>query len=484
MRLIGRIFVVVAIAAVIVWGVWSYALGRPDVQFGLFERAAAARHEAAKPAFAPASSLRATVCAASPCVLVEAGGHAFLIGAGDGAVDGLETHGLLAPNLDGVLLTDLSAQSIDDLAAVGDATWRAGRSKPLDIYGPAGVDKVVAGVNAMLQAGASAADSAPLAVAASIIAEEVETPVTTPAKGAPKTDVAAVEQPRSAQLVEQIFSADGVSVSRIVVGGVHAKLGEWAYRVDHGGRSIIVGGCGVRGSDLIAAAQGAKQAWAILPAASKPLLEIESRAALAAGRERTAAFVIAPTQSCLSAEGAAAVVQEAKLSGAMLAPVYPSIGNTPALRAWRESLEQGGVKLALGEPGSTLEPSVTPTAPAAPESRTTPIAAVTPAPVVAPAPAAVATPAAKAPTPVPTPAPSPVATPTPVSIPAPKPAPAVATPPAPKPTPTPASTPAAKAPTPVSTPSPKPRPPRATPSPTPTPTAEPTQSPLQDEAFP
>jgi hypothetical protein len=51
------------------------------------EAAAQARSGAAMPA--PAEAFRATLCEAGRCVLVEAGGLAFLFGAGEGAGDGL-----------------------------------------------------------------------------------------------------------------------------------------------------------------------------------------------------------------------------------------------------------------------------------------------------------------------------------------------------------------------------------------------------------
>ncbi|MCF7643699.1 MBL fold metallo-hydrolase, partial [Acinetobacter johnsonii] len=49
--------------------------------------------------------------------------------------------------IDGVLITHLHSDHIGGLAEVRLQTWVAGRRTPLKVYGPPGIERVVAGFN-------------------------------------------------------------------------------------------------------------------------------------------------------------------------------------------------------------------------------------------------------------------------------------------------------------------------------------------------
>ena len=87
-RLAGRLAILIIAVAAAAWAAWYFLLQRQDVQLDLFERDAKARWSAAAPKPPEANTFRATVCATSPCLLVEAGGLAFLVGAGAGSAEG------------------------------------------------------------------------------------------------------------------------------------------------------------------------------------------------------------------------------------------------------------------------------------------------------------------------------------------------------------------------------------------------------------
>jgi len=326
----------VALAA-IAGGVWFFGAGSKAAQFGLYEQAAKTWSAAGRPSAATAETFRATVCAATPCVLVEAGGLAFVVGAGDGAAAGLARLGLLRPDLDGVVLTDINLVSIGGLADIRHDTWRAGRKTPLPVFGPPGIERVVDGVNSML-------------LASDILeAKTVTGPPLSP-DGAPL----AVGRSQGSEGVAGtvVFDSGVVAIRSFPVA---EQPSSWVYRFDFNNQSLIVAGCGARQGDILAAARGASQANAILPAASEKMLEID-RAAASRARAGVPRELAPPGgQACLSHEDAIAALRDARLSGGLLAPLYPPAVGPAAVRTWRELVTAPpGLSVAAGEAGDSL----------------------------------------------------------------------------------------------------------------------------------
>ncbi len=274
-----------AVVAVVVG--WFALVNRPGAAIDAFESEARSQAAKANPNLAPAEAFRATVCAASPCVMVEAGGLAFVVGAGGGAAEGLAARGLMRADLDAVVLTDLSLQAVEGLPTLAAAVREAGRTDPLVVYASAGALPVVDGANLML-AGAAGAR---LAVGA-----EGE------------------NQGLSGQIV---FDSGVVSIRAFPASG---EIGGRVYRFDFDGRSLVVSGCGATQADVVAAARGTKQVAAVLAAASPQLVAATGPAKV----------------SCLEADEAATAMSQAKLSAGLLAPLYPAADSETAVRAWRE----------------------------------------------------------------------------------------------------------------------------------------------------
>lgn len=80
-----------------------------------------------------------------PCALAVAGGKRVIFGAPAGAARGLSSEDLQL--LDAVLVFSLRARDIEGLDELRNESWRAGRSTPLLVIGPTGIEDVVDALN-------------------------------------------------------------------------------------------------------------------------------------------------------------------------------------------------------------------------------------------------------------------------------------------------------------------------------------------------
>jgi ribonuclease Z len=85
---------------------------------------------------------------AGPCVVVLAGGHLYIVDAGQGAARNVALMGFQMGKVEAVLLTHFHSDHIADLGEIMMQRWVGGSSaKPLDVIGPQGVEGVVEGFN-------------------------------------------------------------------------------------------------------------------------------------------------------------------------------------------------------------------------------------------------------------------------------------------------------------------------------------------------
>ncbi|MEM7458682.1 MAG: hypothetical protein AAF331_04385 [Pseudomonadota bacterium] len=82
---------------------------------------------------------------AIPCTLVVAGGKRILFGAPAGVTHALRSDDLR--QLDAVAIFSLTALDLQGLDEVRNLSWHAGRSEPLPVIGPAGIEDTVAALN-------------------------------------------------------------------------------------------------------------------------------------------------------------------------------------------------------------------------------------------------------------------------------------------------------------------------------------------------
>jgi ribonuclease Z len=84
---------------------------------------------------------------AQACVAVETPEHLYLIDAGSGSAATANLAGIPTAKLRAILLTHFHSDHISDIGDFNLNSWVAGRSAPLQIIGPIGVDRIVEGLN-------------------------------------------------------------------------------------------------------------------------------------------------------------------------------------------------------------------------------------------------------------------------------------------------------------------------------------------------
>jgi ribonuclease Z len=179
---------------------------------------------------------------AGPCISVLAGGHAFIVDAGEGSARNVLLMNFPIGKTEAILLTHFHSDHISDLGEMELQRWAGGSNKtPLDVIGPTGVEQVVAGFNLAfgLDAGYRVAHHGPAVM--------------------PPTGAGAVANPfelsaeYNASVV--VFDEDGVKITAFKVDHrpVEPAVG---YRFDYKGRSLVISGDTVYSESLLEQAQG------------------------------------------------------------------------------------------------------------------------------------------------------------------------------------------------------------------------------------
>ncbi|NVM18635.1 MAG: MBL fold metallo-hydrolase [Candidatus Lokiarchaeota archaeon] len=81
----------------------------------------------------------------APCIAVIAAGEFFLVDVGPGTYRIVDIMRLPVPHLSKILLTHFHSDHIGDLGEANMMSWASGRTKPLEIFGPEGLETVVNG---------------------------------------------------------------------------------------------------------------------------------------------------------------------------------------------------------------------------------------------------------------------------------------------------------------------------------------------------
>ena len=160
-----------------------------------------------------------------PCTMIAAGDRYYLIDAGIDAARNLRLWRIPLEKIAGVLLTHFHSDHIAELGEMRLQTWVAGRKTPLPVYGPPGIERVVAGFNEAyaLDAGYRTAHHG--------------------AKMLPPDAVAMIAKPVAFPWSDRalVLKQDGLKITAIRVHHDPAKPA-YGYRFDYQGRSIVVSG--------------------------------------------------------------------------------------------------------------------------------------------------------------------------------------------------------------------------------------------------
>lgn len=176
---------------------------------------------------------------AGPCIGVIAGKHTFVIDAGSGSIRKLGRMGFPMDRLQAGFLTHLHSDHLDGLGELMLQAWIAGgRNTPLPVYGPPGTDQVVAGF-----------------VEAYSIDRQYRIDHHGPQVARPGGfgGEARILDPASQGVA---WSADGITIRVIAVD--HSPVDNaYAYRIEYGGRSLVISGDTVKSQALTRFAKGA-----------------------------------------------------------------------------------------------------------------------------------------------------------------------------------------------------------------------------------
>lgn len=180
---------------------------------------------------------------AGPCIAVLAGERGFVFDAGSGSIRKLGRMGFPMDRLDAAFLTHLHSDHFDGLGELMLQAWMAGgRGSPLPIYGPEGTERVVAGfVEAYtIDRGFRIAHHG----------EAVARP------GGFGGEARTIRLAGSGRRGTVVYEGDGVTIRALPVD--HAPVDRAvAYRIDYGGRSLVISGDTVRSPQLARFARGA-----------------------------------------------------------------------------------------------------------------------------------------------------------------------------------------------------------------------------------
>ncbi len=233
------VFALVGLIAVLA----AIALNSASVQDALFKRVANAMLATPPPSI---DGLRVVVCgSASPlgndparaqaCIAVVTPEHFFLFDIGARSPQRIAQARLPVGRLDGVFFTHYHSDHISGLPDVNLASWVQGHHTSLQVYGPAGVEKVIAGFN---------------------MAYELDRGYRVEHHGAELLPPAG--HPMTAVTIE----ADGIAWQDdlltirsfpVVHDPIHPAVG---YRIDYRGRSVVISGDSVAIESLFEIAKG------------------------------------------------------------------------------------------------------------------------------------------------------------------------------------------------------------------------------------
>ena len=172
---------------------------------------------------------------AQACVAVETPEHLYIVDAGSGSAATANLSGVPMEKLRGILITHFHSDHISDIGDFNLNSWVAGRPEPLQIIGPTGVERIVDGFNMAyaLDRGYRVAHHG-----AELLNPELGT--------------------LQSKTIEEgvIVDQDGLRITAFEVS--HPPIEPaFGYRLDYGGRSVVISGDSLVTDKIIEISNGA-----------------------------------------------------------------------------------------------------------------------------------------------------------------------------------------------------------------------------------
>lgn len=325
-----RVALIVAGLAAIAIAVLGIAPLSPSVDNFVYSKMADAIVGKPLPVLAAPGELSVLLCGtgsplpdphrASACTLVAAGRDYYVVDSGVGSVMNLVRWQIPLAQVRGVFLTHFHSDHIAELGELRLQTWVAGRRTPLKVYGPPGVEDVVAGFN---KAYSHDADYRTLHHSEKFLPRE-------------DVDLVAVVVPMTAA-TSPALQSNGLTVTAIKVHHDPVKPA-YGYRFDYAGRSVTISGDTAYYEPLAIAARGSDVL--VHEAQSAVLVGILGEALTKAGRFRPAKIMHDIPAYHTTPVDAARIANEAHAKLLVFSHINPPLPNWIARRAFLNGVSE------------------------------------------------------------------------------------------------------------------------------------------------
>jgi ribonuclease Z len=275
---------------------------------------------------------------AGACTAIIAGDQFWLVDIGPSSWRNVDVLNLPISKLSGILLTHFHSDHINDLGEAITQSWIAGRKTPLDIYGPQGLNDIVAGYQQAFshdkhyRVEHHGADYMPPAGA-----EAVAHPLPTP-KGID---------------AEPVFERNGLKVSVFKVDHAPVDIA-FGYRFDYRGKVVVISGDTKKTESVIHNAQNAD--LLIHEALASKMTNRASARAHELGMDRIAKMAIDVRGYHATPVEAAEVAESAHAKKLLLTHIFPPLPNALAKHLFLEgTAEAYHGPLILGADGTRVD---------------------------------------------------------------------------------------------------------------------------------
>lgn len=271
---------------------------------------------------------------AGSCTAILAAGQVILIDAGPGSWRKAALANVPGQMLAAVFLTHFHSDHLGDLGEAMTMSWTNGRAQPLDVYGPAGVDRIVRGFNEVYALDrdyrvAHHSDQVVPAKAHDMVAHAVH-----------------VKDDTSRTLA---YERNGLRVYAFAVDHRPIKPA-YGYRIEYGGRVVVITGDTAACGNVARQAQGAD--ILIHDAMAKNLVNMAAGVVDSQGQTRTSKMlrdILSYHASTLEAAQAAADANVAMLVLSHLVPVPGNFGGDKPFLNGVAEIYKG--KVVIGKDG-------------------------------------------------------------------------------------------------------------------------------------